>query len=50
MCGITLPAFFDDYYVADTNVFALDFIGVVQAGPADNRAGQFDGPKDRPRA
>ena len=34
--------FFDDHDVADPHVLALDFVGIVQAGSLDDRAGQLD--------
>ena len=36
-----LARLLDDDHVADPDVFALDLVGIVQAGAADDGAGQF---------
>ena len=37
-----LARLFHDHHVADADVLAFDFFGIVQAGPADRGAGQLD--------
>ena len=39
--GDDFPCFLDEHHVADANILARDFAGVMQAGPADGGAGKL---------